>query len=484
MVLHVGVLVGFFVGIIEARGQGSRIGLSGDYFAGFQQFYKLPEPITNAAVATYAFKTADYTPYFAFQYWKEYIYVFGGMDSTLSPSGIHKRCYKINEYGVVQRLPDIPDSMGVIASSASTIGDFIYVVGGYHVFPDSSEVSSKRIHEFDVIGDTFTSRRIEIPIAIDDHVQIVYKDLLYIISGWSNTRNVSAVQVYDTKTNQWSWGTILPPSITPVFGASGGIIGNKIYFLGGARSDQNYFPTVNQICVGEIDTLNPNNISWSTIPTTFDVSRYRSSCIRIKDNLIWFNGSKSSYNFSPHSYKTDSLVTIDSSAIRLDETGELTSYVNISTALTDAYNGIWDGSENMQLFMDNRDFANGNRLKAFNDRRGTSGFIQSFYTVGGINNEGKVSDQITRIFEEGFVGSINESGSMNSFQLHPNPATSEIHVRMNDQKTHSLKILEIRGNEVLSKQISTEETVDISDLKAGVYFVVIDDAITKKLIKK
>tara|TARA_B110000240_G_scaffold180747_1_gene212006 strand:+ start:1559 stop:2197 length:639 start_codon:yes stop_codon:yes gene_type:complete len=157
----------------------------------FETSFNLIEPVTNCGVEILTIKDTSYA------------YIFSGLDSTLKWSGIHKRCYKVNLTSKkATRLPELANSLGRIALSASLIGNKIYIVSGYDVFSNGSEKSSSLVHEFDPIGDTFTLKKTTLPIAIDDHVHLSYRDsLIYIIGGWSNTKNVSDVQIYDPKNN-------------------------------------------------------------------------------------------------------------------------------------------------------------------------------------------------------------------------------------------------------------------------------------------
>ncbi|MGB0404463.1 MAG: Kelch repeat-containing protein, partial [Salibacteraceae bacterium] len=177
----------------------------------------LLEPVTNCAVEAFTING------------EEIVYVFGGIDSTLKHTGIHRRCYKINvTQGVITRIQDIPDSLGKIAMAATRIGDKIFVAGGYHVFANGREKSSALIHEFDPIGDTFTSKEIVIPVPVDDHIQFGHShksiygnlNLLYLVGGWSDNRNVRDVQIYDPKNDSWGVGTPLPDDRFEFFGAT------------------------------------------------------------------------------------------------------------------------------------------------------------------------------------------------------------------------------------------------------------------------
>jgi len=90
-------------------------------------------------------------------------------------------------------------------------------------------------------------------------VQAVWRDsLLYVITGWSNSNNIRFTQVYDPITDSWTNGSLLPNDNNYTsFGASGTIIGDKIYYFGGARSTGN-FPIQNYMRTGKI---NPNDPS-------------------------------------------------------------------------------------------------------------------------------------------------------------------------------------------------------------------------------
>ena len=271
----------------------------------FDTSFNLIEPVTNCGVEIFTIKDTSYA------------YIFSGMDSTLKWSGIHKRCYKVNLISKkVTRLPDLPDSLGRIALSATRIGNKIYVVGGYHVFSNGSEKSSSLVHEFDAIGDTFTLKKIALPVAIDDHVQLSYRDsLIYIIGGWSNTRNVSNVQIYEPTNNIWHIGTPFPDNRYKAFGASGYLNENPrdrsayLNIIGGA-SDVGQFPAKNYSISGEININKVDSISWSIIKMCDSCFSYRSATIPIpQSGAIVIGGNDSSYNYNAIDYKYRQLLS-------------------------------------------------------------------------------------------------------------------------------------------------------------------------------
>ena len=139
----------------------------------------------------------------------EYVYSFGGIDTTKSYAGIHQRSFK---YDVANdnwtEINSLPDTSGKIASGASFVKGRIYIFGGYHVLASQNEVSSNKVHVYNPSTDLFEQDGATIPIPIDDHVQCVYKDsLVFIVTGWSNTGNVPNVQIYDPSFDTWQAGT-------------------------------------------------------------------------------------------------------------------------------------------------------------------------------------------------------------------------------------------------------------------------------------
>ena len=231
-----------------------------------------------------------------------YLFSFAGIDSTKIYSGIHLQSFRCNfETKKTIQIPDLPDTRGKIACAANRIDDIIYISGGYHVFKDGHEVSSNKMHRYDIVNNIFLEDGAPIPIATDDHVQAVWKNtLIYIISGWSNKENIPNVQIYNPKTDIWLNGTSTPnTSAYKSFGASGTIIGNTIYYFGGATSDKG-FAIQNQLRIGKINPNNPTEIKWSIIETKY--TGYRMTCTTVDNKIHWLGGSNNTYNFNGIAY--------------------------------------------------------------------------------------------------------------------------------------------------------------------------------------
>ena len=426
----------------------------------------LPEPVTNGAVS--AFSTFNGT----------YIYVFGGLDSTLLSSGIHRRCYKINvaDSSDVTRLPDLPDSLGRIALSATKVRDKIYIVGGYYVFANGREKSSSLVHEFDLLGDTFTNKKIVLPVPIDDHVQDVWKDsLLFIINGWSDLANVRETQIYNPSNNIWQKGSPYKIDMIPTFGACGGIIGNNIYVQGGARSDRNSFPSISNYYKGEIQPNNPTQITWSTISSNDSLTSYRSAIIFNGyggPEPVIVGGSKRSYNYNARDYTSGKLLAPMSSSIIL---GSAQAEFNNDQILIP--------SNDLSIPMDIRDWGI-LRDWSFTLSSNSSNFSVT-YLAGGILENGQVSNQILSLTPS-FHGNTNSINTDIETRFFPNPTKSAMNIRYNNLISTQIRIYNSSGKLVDQFYQNEDEFIlDLSHLISGIYFYVdSQNQITKKLIKK
>ena len=154
--------------------------------AQFTELASMPEPVANNAVVA-----AEVNG-------QQFVYSFAGIDATKIWSGIHLKSWR---YDVTNdewaALPDVPDpNGGKIAAWANEVNGKIYVIGGYHVAQNGGEVSSVKTHVFDPITNDWLPDAADIPVAIDDQVQAVWRDsLIYVVTGWSNNGNVTDVQI-------------------------------------------------------------------------------------------------------------------------------------------------------------------------------------------------------------------------------------------------------------------------------------------------
>ncbi len=251
-----------------------------------------PEAVTNNAVVGATIKGQDL------------IYSFGGLDSTKLYSGITKHSYR---YNITKKtwiqLPDVPDSLPKIASAASRIKDTIYILGGYYVFADGHEVSSNKVHRFNIKTNTFLTDGAPIPIPIDDHVQAVWRDsLIFVVTGWSQKENRPNVQIYNPTTNEWTVGKSLPNNHQfKAFGAQGVFLKDTLFYFGGAAMGKNY-PIQYRLVKGVVNPKNPSDIKWQKNLLETRFSSYRLAATLVKNQPHFIGGSSVTYNYNGVAY--------------------------------------------------------------------------------------------------------------------------------------------------------------------------------------
>lgn len=411
---------------------------------------ELPEPVSNNAFCE------------GFIAETPYLYSFGGIDTTKNYLGIHLHSYRTNTItGVSETLADLPDTLGKIAAGASRINDTIYIIGGYHVFSNGNELSSNKVHRFNINSNSFMTDATEIPIATDDHVQVIWRDsLIYVITGWSNTSNIPNVQIYNPFTNSWTAGTSTPNNnIFKSFGASGTIVGDTIYYFGGASSGFG-FNIQNQLRKGIINPNDPTDITWNFYVLDQQINGYRMACTNIGNQIHWIGGSNETYNYDGIAYNNTGGVTPNNRDL----------YLNTEEALS------WTTNYTQNYPMDLRGIASINdSLK---------------YLAGGMLANQKVTDKVYELKWKYTLTNLDESIDNYKFTVYPNPIKQGellyINTTNKDLEKGTLELFNIEGKSMIKSQLSlTKKEFETSSLSKGVYFLKLTtnySSIIKKVI--
>jgi hypothetical protein len=251
----------------------------------------LPEPVTNNAVASLQIDG------------RWYAYSFLGLDDSKRWDGVHPRSFEWVEGRDQWHAIPAPTGPGRLAGTAQVHGDKVYLFGGYTVEEDGSERSVPNVDIWDPRSRNW-SRGADIPVPTDDAVSGVWRDsLIYLVSGWHNTGNISNVQIYDPALDRWTQGTPIPG--TPVFGHTGGIVGDAILYIDGAGifpDSAPRFRLVHESWKGTIDPDHPQNISWVRLESHPGPPVYRGAAYPWGDAVIIVGGSDNAYNYNGMGY--------------------------------------------------------------------------------------------------------------------------------------------------------------------------------------
>ncbi|MEO1411025.1 MAG: hypothetical protein AAFW73_14155 [Bacteroidota bacterium] len=379
-----------------------------------------------------------------------YVYSFAGIDTSKAEAGIHLRSYRYNtQTDTWESLPPLPDTLGKIAAAASVVGDVIYIMGGYHVLPDG-EISSDKVHRFSISANDYLSDGAPIPVPIDDQVQAVWRDsLIYLVTGWNGDigrgANVSSVQVYNPTEDSWASGTSVPENdLYKAFGASGVIIGDTIFYYGGASNSG--FRITGLLRKGLINPNNPEQIGWLAINGDPVHMGYRMGATVVEGKPYWLGGSGNTYNFDGIAY---------------DGSG------GVSPANRSIFFDLDDQSWNVDL---------NNELPM--DLRGVGEISDTVkYLVGGMEADQRVTGRTLRLerSRQPVVSSLHEPSAVaQPFQLQPNPSRDWVNLRgMAIEQNGRLRVWNAVGELVLERggRSDRDPGFSVAEWPAGTYWV-------------
>jgi len=379
-----------------------------------------------------------------------FLYSFSGIDATKLYSGINLNSYKYNvQTDSWTTITSLPDTMGKIAAGASFVNDKIYIIGGYYVTSGGQEYSSSKVHVYDPASDTYMADGADIPTPIDDHVQAVWRDsLIYVITGWSNIGNVPDVQIYNPYLNSWSTGTDTPNNNSyKAFGASGTIVGDTIYYNGGVRGGFNFVST-SYLRKGVIDPTDPTQITWTLEEDNPGAKGYRMACSNYQSRIFWLGGAGTAYNYNGIAYSGGQGVEPLGRILQFEKNWDM----------------WFEGLGSPFGVMDLRGIA---KISA-----------SSWIIAGGMESGQVVSNKTYRIDFDPIVGSVSEH-ELATFEVYPNPVVNSLQFEI-DWDVTSYQLVALNG-QLISEGGDLNGTLAVSNLKKGVYMLILKNQIEKKV---
>jgi len=250
----------------------------------------LPIPLTNNAVAA-SESNGECTIYSAM-----------GMDQTLAPGGLVNHAYQWHVGAERwQVMPNPPTDVGRMAASAVTMRSKLYVLGGYTVDSDGTELSFGAVHAFDIAAAGWSTIE-PIPVYVHDQVALAWRNRWIVtVGGRSDTGPVDAVQLFDAETGTWAEGTAFPG--TPVFGHAGALVGDQLVIIDGVTHSPDGPEIVEQAWLATLDPENPTEIAWEDLGGHPGPARYRAAAGYAWGENVWFHGGTDEpYDFDGLTY--------------------------------------------------------------------------------------------------------------------------------------------------------------------------------------
>lgn len=257
---------------------------------------KLPEAVTNNAAAYHG-------P-------SQTVYSFTGLSEGKAWTDVHAKSFACTlPAKTCETIVPLPDNIGRLAATAQTIGDTVYIFGGYSVAEDGHEISTPEVWAYDVSTQTYM-RKADMPVPVDDSVSLTYQGrYIYLVSGWHKDDNVINVQMYDAQIDAWFPASDWPGA--PVFGHAGGIVGSVMTICDGVQiippkteEARRTFETISACWRGDIDADDPKRIAWRKLPQLPGKGHYRMAATGwAEQNIIIFaGGSDNAYNYDGIGY--------------------------------------------------------------------------------------------------------------------------------------------------------------------------------------
>ena len=158
-----------------------------------------------------------------------------GRDQEVILDSIEYYSPDLNLWELLPRLP-----LGCFSAGAVTLGSRVYVSGGISDDPEDT-VPTSYLHVYNT-GEQAWQRKANMLTERQAHSMVAMNDKIYVVGGYTTAADLMSFdnclenEVYDTETNQWSLLQNTPPGYGHIL-CSSTILGNKIYLIGGGKSN-------------------------------------------------------------------------------------------------------------------------------------------------------------------------------------------------------------------------------------------------------
>lgn len=232
------------------------------------------------------------------------VYSVMGITDPDNPATITPHAY-VFDGDTWERIADAPLFRGraKIGASCVSVAGELYLVGGYAVLDDGSEVTEPTIYRHDRDADEWVGVT-QVPTEVDDTAAGVWRDRwIVLVSGWHGPAhdNVPDVQLYDTKEDRWIEAGEIPGPLPGLFGHSGGVVGDRVVYFDGVRSDDG-FRISDAVYIGEMNPDELGNIEWRTLDPHPGKPTYRAAAVTHDAKLLVLGGTDNPYNISGVGY--------------------------------------------------------------------------------------------------------------------------------------------------------------------------------------
>jgi len=110
------------------------------------------------------------------------------------------------------------------------------------------------------------------------------------------------------------------------------------------------------------------------------------------------------------------------------------------------------------------------------------------YPIGGTEENPEYSDEYwlkdSKEIDLSNITSIGNVPILPKIEIFPNPVKNVFYIKLQDNRVTKIEIFDIQGISHLSKEILSDEKIDVTFLSQGIYFVLINKEQVFKIIKE